>query len=236
MIDLHTHSLLSDGDLCPAELVQRAKSKGCKVLGITDHVDLSNLDLVVPQVAEFCQKINHIEKGIQVIPGAELTHVPPPLIPELTSRAREKGAILVLVHGETIVEPVPPGTNRAALGADIDILAHPGIISEEEVKIARERKIFLEISARSGHCLTNGHVAKLATSLGAKLVLSTDAHAAEDLIMPEQVGEILLGAGLTAPKIREIIENSQGLARKLHLKGSQWRSPYKEKTPLGETE
>lgn len=220
MIDLHTHTLLSDGELCPAELVQRAKSKGYKVLGITDHVDLSNLDLVVPQIAQFCQKINHIEKEIQVIPGAELTHLPPPLIPEFASRAREKGAILVLVHGETIIEPVPRGTNRAALDADIDILAHPGNISEEEVKIARERGLFLEISARSGHCLTNGHVARLATSLGAKLVLNTDAHAAEDLITSEQAREILLGAGFTAPKISEIIENSQGLARKLYLKSS----------------
>lgn len=220
MIDLHTHTLLSDGELCPAELVQRAKSKGYKALGITDHVDLSNLDLVVPQIAQFCQKINHIEKEIQVIPGAELTHLPPSLIPEFASRAREKGAILVLVHGETIIEPVPRGTNRAALDADIDILAHPGNISEEEVKIARERGLFLEISARSGHCLTNGHVARLATSLGAELILNTDAHAAEDLITSEQAREILLGAGFTAPKISEIIENSQGLARKLYLKSS----------------
>lgn len=220
MIDLHTHSLLSDGELCPAELVQRAKFKGYKVLGITDHVDLSNLDSVVPQIAQFCQKINRIEKEIQVIPGAELTHLPPPLIPELASRAREKGAILVLVHGETILEPVPRGTNRAALDADIDILAHPGIISEEEVKIARERGLFLEISARSGHCLTNGHVAKLATSLGAELILNTDAHAAEDLITLEQMRKILLGTGLPALKITEIMENSQRLARKLSLKSS----------------
>jgi histidinol phosphatase-like PHP family hydrolase len=200
--------------------VQRAKFKGYTVLGITDHVDLSNLDLVVPQIAEFCEKINRIEKEIQVIPGAELTHLPPSLIPELASRAREKGAILVLVHGETILEPVPRGTNRAALDADIDILAHPGFISEEEVKIARERGLFLEISARSGHCLTNGHVAKLATSLGAELILNTDAHAAEDLITLEQTRKILLGTGLPALKITEIMENSQRLARKLSLKSS----------------
>lgn len=220
MIDLHTHTLLSDGELCPAELVQRAKFKGYTVLGITDHVDLSNLDLVVPQIAEFCEKINRVEKGIQVIPGAELTHLPPPLIPEFASRVREKGAILVLVHGETIIEPVPRGTNRAALGADIDILAHPGNISEEEVRIARERGLFLEISARSGHCLTNGHVARLATSLGAELILNTDAHAAQDLITLEQAREILLGAGLPALKVSKIIENSQGLVKKLYSKNS----------------
>lgn len=220
MIDLHTHSLLSDGDLCPAELVQRAKYSGYKVLGITDHVDPSNLDLVVPRIAEFCEKTNHVEKGIQIIPGAELTHVPPPLIPELASKAREKGAILVLVHGETIVEPVPRGTNRAALNADIDILAHPGIISEEEVKIAGERRILLEISARSGHCLTNGYVARLATRLGAKLVLNTDAHAVEDLIASERAREILVGAGLSSTEVRETLENSQRLARKLYLNKS----------------
>ena len=51
MIDIHTHSLLSDGDLLPSELARRARIKGYRVLGISDHIDYSNVDFVVPK---FC--------------------------------------------------------------------------------------------------------------------------------------------------------------------------------------
>lgn len=215
MIDLHTHSLLSDGGLCPAELVQRAKLKGYRVLAITDHIDSSNLDLVVPRIAKFCQEINSLAKGIRVIPGAELTHLPPALIKKLARRAREKGAKLILVHGETIVEPVPKGTNRAALDAGIDILAHPGIISEEEVRIVQQKGIYLEISSRRGHSLTNGWVAKLAKQMGAKLILNTDTHGAEDLITLEEARKVLQGAGLSPEEIEETLRNSEELVERI---------------------
>ena len=217
MIDLHTHSLLSDGQLCPAELVQRAKKKGYRALAITDHVDSSNLDLIVPQIVKFCRENAHLNSDIRVIPGVELTHLLPPLINKLAREAREKGAKLIIVHGETIVEPVPKGTNTAALGADIDILAHPGLISEEEVKIAKERGIYLEISSRKGHSLTNGWLARLATKWGAKIILNTDAHRVEDLITEEMARKILQGAGLSYREIESVMRNSQELVEKMNL-------------------
>jgi len=217
LIDLHTHSLLSDGQLCPAELVQRAKKKGYRALAITDHVDSSNLDLIVPQIVKFCRENAHLNSDIRVIPGVELTHLLPPLINKLAREAREKGAKLIIVHGETIVEPVPKGTNTAALGADVDILAHPGLISEEEVKIAKERGIYLEISSRKGHSLTNGWLARLATKWGAKLILNTDAHGVEDLITEETARKILQGAGLSYREIESVMRNSQELVEKMNL-------------------
>lgn len=217
MIDLHTHSLLSDGQLCPAELVQRAKKKGYRALAITDHVDSSNLDLIVPQIVKFCRENAHLNSDIRVIPGVELTHLLPPRINKLARKAREKGAKLIIVHGETIVEPVPKGTNTAALDADIDILAHPGLISEEEVKIAKERGIYLEISSRKGHSLTNGWLARLATKWGAKLILNTDAHRVEDLITEETARKILQGAGLSYREIESVMRNSQELVEKMNL-------------------
>lgn len=217
MIDLHTHSLLSDGQLCPAELVQRAKKKGYRALAITDHVDSSNLDLIVPQIVKFCRENAHLNSDIRVIPGVELTHLLPPLINKLARKAREKGAKLIIVHGETIVEPVPKGTNTAALDTDIDILAHPGLISEEEVKIAKERGIYLEISSRKGHSLTNGWLARLATKWGTKLILNTDAHGVEDLITEETARKILQGAGLSYREIESVMRNSQELVEKMNL-------------------
>ena len=196
MIDLHTHTVFSDGVLIPSELVRRAEFIGLKGIGITDHGDFSNIDFILPRMVAIAEKLNSV-LSIKVLPGIEITHVPPSLISDAAKKARSLGAKVIIVHGETIVEPVAPGTNNAAIEADIDILAHPGLISEEEVLKAKENGIFLEISARKGHSLTNGHVAKLARKTGAKLVINTDAHAPEDLIDEKMAKKIVCGAGLT---------------------------------------
>ena len=44
-IDLHMHTLCSDGELLPIELARRAKIMGHEAIAFTDHVDLSNLEL-----------------------------------------------------------------------------------------------------------------------------------------------------------------------------------------------
>ena len=51
------------------------------------------------------------------------------------------------MHGETICEPVAPGTNRAAIEAGVDILAHPGLITEEEARLAASKGVLLEVSS-----------------------------------------------------------------------------------------
>lgn len=220
MIDLHTHCLFSDGELIPSELARRAKNAGYRAIAITDHGDASNLDFIIPRVARVCQSLSKAY-DIHVIPGIELTHVPPAFIKELAVEARKLGAKLVLVHGETIVEPVYVGTNRAALDAPIDILAHPGLILEQEVRLAAERGIFLEITARKGHSLTNGHVAMLARQCDAFLVLNTDAHGPQDLISLETAREIARGAGLAVSEIEAMFGNSEALIRKvLNQQGS----------------
>ena len=210
MIDLHTHSLFSDGVLIPAELVQRAKTKGYEALAITDHADRSNLDWIISRIVRFCEDFKK-KSNFQVIPGIELTHVEPETIFPLTQEARKLGAKVVVVHGETIVEPVQPGTNRAALEAGVDILAHPGLISKTEVLLAKDKGTLLEISARRGHCLTNGHVAKLAKEVGTPLILNTDAHAPEDLIDPTQALRVVLGAGLIEADWEEMQSNARNL-------------------------
>jgi putative hydrolase len=214
MIDLHTHSLLSDGVLLPAELVRRAEDIGYRFIGITDHVDQSNLDFVAPRIAELAEALNKVMR-IKTIPGVELTHVPPVTIGDLAGRARSLGAKLVVVHGETIVEPVAPGTNHYALEADIDILAHPGLIELEDVELAARRGIFLEISARQGHSLTNGRVAKLAAEMEARLVLNTDTHGPSDLITKEHAQRIARGAGISKDQAKAMFANSEQLVERI---------------------
>ncbi len=213
MIDLHTHSFFSDGELVPSELIRRATAIGYKAIAITDHVDSSNIDLVVPRIVNAIKKIKPYI-SIDAIPGAEITHVPPQMIPDLVKEARHLGAKIVVVHGETIVEPVTPGTNRAAIEANADILAHPGLISEEDLLFAKEKGVTLEITARKGHSLSNGYVAKEAIRFGIPLCINTDAHSPSDLITRDMAGKILLASGIEQNRIESIFDHAKALTEK----------------------
>jgi len=214
MIDLHTHSFFSDGTLIPSELVRRVEALGYAAVAITDHADSSNLDHIVPRIVEVSKDLNKAQ-SVRVIPGIELTHVPPDLIKGLLKRARGLGAVVVVVHGETIAEPVAPGTNRAALDAGADIIAHPGLLTPQEAKLAAEKGVFLELSARKGHCLTNGHVARVANEAGAKLLLNSDAHSPGDLMSAAFAKKIAEGAGLPPNSHSEMLSNARSLLEKV---------------------
>jgi putative hydrolase len=213
MIDLHTHSLFSDGQLAPAELTRRFEVAGYRALAITDHGDLSNIDLIIPRLVAFCEE-NNSRGGMRVIPGIELTHIPPESIPALVSRSRELGAKLVVVHGETIVEPVAPGTNRMAIESSVDILAHPGLITEEEVALAKKHSVYLELTSRKGHSLSNGHVARLAKKTGAPLVLNSDTHAPGDIWPAGRLQDLVIGAGLTEDDYHTLIKNAEYIVQR----------------------
>lgn len=213
MIDLHTHSLLSDGELVPAELTRRFEVAGYRTLAITDHGDRSNIDVIIPRLVAFCEE-NNSRGGMRVIPGIELTHIPPESIPALVSRSRELGAKLVVVHGETIVEPVAPGTNRMAIESKVDILAHPGLITEEEVMLAKKHSVSLELTSRKGHSLANGHVARLAKKAGALLVLNSDTHSPDDIWPAPHLQDLVEGAGLAKDDYQTMIKNAEHIAQR----------------------
>lgn len=213
--DFHTHTTLSDGDLLPMELIRRAAASDHAAIALTDHASFSNIEWVVKSLARDCEKAE--SWGIQAIPGIELTHVPVRHIDEAVSLARKKGAELVVVHGETPVEPVEPGTDHAAvMNPDVDILAHPGMISEEDVQLAAGNGIYLEVSCRKGHSLANGHVARLARTEGAKLLVNTDTHSPSDLSTMEFANKVGRGAGMTVDEVRvALVSNPAELLKKL---------------------
>jgi len=62
-IDLHTHSLRSDGALSPAELVKRAAARGVKIQALSDHDTLAGVAEAVATGAEL---------GVRIIPATEL--------------------------------------------------------------------------------------------------------------------------------------------------------------------
>ncbi len=214
MIDLHTHTLFSDGQLIPSELIRRFESLNYSAVAITDHSDSSNIDFIIPRIVRVAEHLNG-SQSVKVIPGVELTHIPPESIGSFVVKARELGAKLVILHGESIVEPVAMGTNRAGLEAGIDILAHPGLISPAEARLAAEKGVLLEISARAGHSFTNGHVARLAEETGARLILDSDAHSVHDLMTEEFAHKVVEGAGLHPDAFSTLLSNARRLLEKI---------------------
>lgn len=203
MIDFHSHTFYSDGELVPAEHARRAEVQGVEAVGITDHADASNVE----------EAVERAERGketasIRVLAGVEVTHVPPPKISGVVGRAREAGADVVVAHGESPVEPVREGTNRAAVEAGVDILGHPGLISREDARLAAENDVYLELSARRGHSLANGHVARVARMEGASLLVNTDAHHPRDFITHERAIDVARMAGLNEEEARKVVEDN----------------------------
>lgn len=215
MYNFHSHSLLSDGCLLPSEVAVRYMALGYKAIAITDHADYSNIEQTVTSILEFTK---HWPKscGIKVLPGVELTHLPLEQFKPLAKYARQRGIKIIIAHGETLVEPVMKGTNRAALEADIDILAHPGLLSGEDARLAAKKEIFLEITSRKGHSRTNGHVAEQAMKAGAMMMLNTDSHDPEDIIEPRRLITIARKCGLNTKEINKVY---QDLNRFLKEKG-----------------
>jgi histidinol phosphatase-like PHP family hydrolase len=200
MIDLHSHTFLSDGELGPAELVRRVEIRGFRAIGLSDHVDNGTLDLTVPVLVRAARELS-AAMPLKVLAGCEITHCRPEHIERLARRARELGADLVLVHGETPVEPVIEGTNRAAIEAGVDVLAHPGFITEADAREAARRGVALEISGRAGHSLTNGHVAATARRAGASVLFGSDMHRVGDIMDRAMAERVLRGAGLTGDEV-----------------------------------
>lgn len=194
--DFHIHSVFSDGELIPAEIAQRCAVLGYKAVAITDHADNSNLKFILGNLVEACDELSNAG-DLELLPGIELTHVPLNMLEGLVKKSKNLGARVIVVHGETLVEPVIPGTNLAAVKIpEVNILAHPGLISVEAAELAKENGVYLEITTRKGHSLTNGHVARTAAEAGAKLLLNTDAHAPEDLLHPRDAVKFAQGAGV----------------------------------------
>ena len=211
MIDLHTHTIFSDGELIPAEHLRRVENLGYEAVAITDHADSSNLDFIIPRIVKVAKDLNRFSKT-KLLPGIELTHIPPQMYNELVTEARKLGAKIVVGHGETVMEPVYVGTNLAAIQAGVDILAHPGFITRDEALLAAEKGVFLELTGRKGHSLTNGHVAQIAADTGALLVVNADAHGPGDFMTAKMAETVALGAGLDKARYEKLRRDMSELA------------------------
>ncbi|HLN41132.1 MAG TPA: PHP domain-containing protein, partial [Acidimicrobiales bacterium] len=90
MIDLHTHSTVSDGSEPPGRIVELAAAAGCTAMALTDHDSLAGVDEAGRVAAAV---------GVRLVPGCEVScrkPAPPPGAPRI------EGSVHVLVY---FVEP-----------------------------------------------------------------------------------------------------------------------------------
>lgn len=208
LYDFHTHTFHSDGVLSPIELIRRAFVQGYSAIAITDHVAIGSLGRLIKEISDDCA-LARAYWDILAIPGVELTHVPPQAISEMAKRAKEMGAWLVIVHGETPAEPVEKGTNFAAVQSPyVDILAHPGLLTVEEASLAAQNNIFIELTARKNHSAANSHVASVSQKAKARLLVSSDAHNENDLLTSSLVESIIHQSNVNQRQRLQIIERN----------------------------
>lgn len=208
VFDFHTHTFLSDGVLIPIELIRNAVANGYAAIGVTDHASAGHMESVLRTVIADCA-LAEKHWDIRALPGVELTHLPPAAIAELAAEARRLGAKIVVVHGQTPVEPVLTGTNLAAVECpDVDILAHPGPIGPDIAEVAARNGTFLEISAHHGHCLGNGAVVAMARKAGAMLLVNSDAHKPEEVLTADFARRVAAGAGLDPAELETVLTHN----------------------------
>jgi len=204
--DFHTHTFFSDGENSPVELARYACTSGYKYIGFTDHASYCNIDNIIESITRDCNLINQYW-DIVAISGVELTNVPAKSINEMAKYAKEKGAKLVVAHGESTVEKVEPGTNWEAVNSKyVDLLAHPGLLTQEEAQTAAKNNIYIEITARTGHSLSNGMVARIGIQAGVKFLINSDSHSHLNLYSEGRQETIALGAGFDKKQVKHILD------------------------------
>lgn len=212
--DFHSHTFLTDGEASATDMWHEADLLGHRLLAVTDHIALED---PAPLLERLRQEARAFEDGpLTPVIGVEITMVPARHIATAARAARKAGAEIVIVHGESLMGPVPPGTNHAAIECrEVDLLAHPGLLSESDAELAHAHGTFLELSGRRLHSLTNGHVARVALSAGADLVVDSDAHAPQQLLSLDSARRIGTGAGLRPSEVqRALAEAPRRLAER----------------------
>jgi len=197
--DLHAHSQWSDGGNTIEEMAQAAKIKGYSYIAITDHSQslkvaggLSIADL--RKKKQEIDKINKKLKNFRVLYGTEV---------DIDSNGKLDYKDEILKEFDVVVAAIHSGFKqsktqltkrliKACQNKYVNIIAHPtgrlwgirdayDIDMDEVLKAARDTNTLLEINAFPQRLDLNDLNCRRAKEIGARLVIGTDAHTAEQL-------------------------------------------------------
>ena len=82
-------------------------------------------------------------------------------------------------------------------------------MTEEEAGLAVKNDVYVEITSRVGHSLTNGRVVEIGRKAGVKFLINSDSHSYPDLYRENFQKEVALGSGLSSEEYDRIINYNQ---------------------------
>lgn len=199
--DLHMHTTRTDGRNSLEEMAAAAKDLGYEYIAITEHsrkvaiaggLDESRLR----QYMEVIDAENEKTDGITILKGIEVDILPGGELDLPDSVLRELDIVVGSIHYQQRY-PVRQQTERIIRAMDnphLRILGHPtgrllnrresmDIDLERIIEAARERGVVLELNAQPDRLDLPHNYCKLAAEMGVPIVLSTDAHSTENLLL-----------------------------------------------------
>jgi DNA polymerase (family 10) len=197
--DLHVHTDWSDGRDSIEAMALAAKALGYQYLGISDHsagrgiARGLNAERLKQQIAEI-KELNQRLSGIRIFAGMEVDIRADGSLDMPDELLKELDIVTAAVHagmGES-QERMTRRIIRAMENPHVDILAHPtcrmlpgrepvAVDMEAIFQAAARTGVMLEINAMPSRLDLKDIHAYRARELGVKLVINTDAHAAEHL-------------------------------------------------------
>lgn len=196
--DCQMHTKWSDGSNTIEEMALAAKKLGYEYICVTDHVGklkiagaLSEKD--VEKQAKEIEKIRDVV-GIKILHGAEIDIRMDGSF-DVSNNTLEKFDLVLASLHSAIKAPKDKNTNRVLKAMEnphVDVFAHPTarLIGKREgadldmqkiIKKSLETNTYLEIDAQPDRLDMSDVNASAARELGCKLLIDTDAHAADQL-------------------------------------------------------
>lgn len=197
--DLQCHSTESDGKNSIREMAEKAQSLGYEYLAITDHskrVSMANglnADRLRRQIEDIAG-LNQDFRDFRILTSCEVDILEDGSLDLADDVLRELDLVVVATHYNRNLSR-DKQTERIIRGLDnplVNILVHPTgrIVLERDpidyelervMKAAAERGVALELNAQPKRLDLSDTNARMASDLGVKLVISTDAHAVGNL-------------------------------------------------------
>ena len=197
--DLQMHTTASDGRDTIAAMAKRAKQLGYEYIAITDHSKAVRIagGLDDDELAEHLKQIDKANKrvsGIRILKSIEVDVLSDGSL-DLSDEVLEQCDLVLASLHSGFGMPKKEMTKRVVRAIKhplVNMLAHPTgrlvlerdpfqIDLEEVIKAAADNGVALEINAYPDRLDLKDTDARLAKEMGAKLVISTDAHSTDQL-------------------------------------------------------
>ncbi len=196
--DLHVHTKETDGRHSLEEMVEAARERNYQYVAITDHSKRLSMThgFDAKRLARRIEEINHLNgklKGFVVLKSIEVDILEDGSLDLPNSILKELDLTVCSVHSKFNL-PGKTQTERIIRAMDnpyFNILAHPSgrlinerppyeVDMEKIIKAAKERGCVMEVNAHPDRLDLADIHCRLAKQLGAKLVISSDAHSITD--------------------------------------------------------